>query len=210
MVNFSKITASDLNNGLYKKEFPDLYNTKGLIENNPWHDNQDVFKHIIAVFESFKKLLSQKNHNLNKRFSQPVDKLTREDVLTLVVLFHDVGKKLVFIKSGDNTTNCPLHEIASSQIVLDNTKNLGLSKNETDIISFVVSLHGEISSVSEIYEKKKDKKILDLFSTKSKGWDAELTLFMLADLDGSDLKRLNHSFYSRRKKTLEEMLNYYL
>jgi len=204
-----KITVSDLQNGKYQQIFPDLYLCRGLVEKNSWHESQDVFVHILAVFAAFKKLLPQ-YPNLKSRLSRKVGNLTREEILTLMVIFHDVGKKYTLITYPDGTTMCPSHEDISAQLVLEQTKNLGLSDGEKETISSLVALHGVVNNVSIVYENKNDTKLLELFSQKARGWNVELALFMLADLEGSDLKKINNTAYLKRKQTLEKMLNFFL
>lgn len=216
MVDILAITTIDLKKGKYRSALPDLYAVKGLREKNVAHNDQDVFNHTLSVFNSLLVLLStpplsaQKSNLLNKRLAQKPETLTRKEILILVSLYHDTGKGYTLIKNKDGTTSCPGHEQVGAHMALGLANSLKLSQEEISLLSHLISLHGFVNEVAIIYANKHDKAILKIFSERAKGWDAELVLFMLADLDGSDLKKLNQKLYLEYRKTLVTMLDFFL
>lgn len=208
MLDIKSITVSDLQKGKYAQVFPDLYLTQGLQDVNAWHDNQDIFKHILKAYEHL--LLLLQNPPLKNRLTQKIDVHTREDLLKLMVIYHDVGKRYTILKNPDGSTQQPGHEQIASVLVLELADKLGLSDKEKNILSNLISLHGFVGDIATVYSKKHDEAVLKIFSKRAKGWDIELILFMLSDLEGSDLKRLDNKIYLDYRQTLETMLNFFL
>lgn len=209
-MDINDIKVEDLQNNTYQEIFPDLYFVRGLIEFGPWHNNQDVFDHILKDFEQL--LLLLKNPLFRNRLSQKVDNNTREDLLKLMVIYHDTGKKQVFIKTP-NATLTPGHQLVSVYLMKQNKKlkaHFDLTDKELNIIYQMISLHDFISDVAGIYEHNKDNKLLDIFSEIAAGLNIELAIFILADLYGSDLDKIDKNKYLQREKTLKYFLEYFL
>lgn len=208
MVDILDITTTDLKEGKYKDLFPDLYSLKGIIERTGMHDDQDAFEHTLSVFEALRRVLFEYKPLIQTRLSQKIDKLTREEILILTAILHDIGKKYTVIAAKGVITG-PGHENISSQMILNNN-TLNLSSRDRETFAFVVSLHGLVNQIALIYEVKKNNYLLRLFSQIAKGWVVELVLFILSDLEGSDLKKLDEKAYLTRKQTHINMLNYFL
>lgn len=215
MIDILKLTAEDFKKGKYKNIFPEVYKTRGLIEKNPWHDNQDVFDHVLKVFQALKIFLNSppistsKSIHLQKRLNQKNDKLSRKEILILISINHDIGKYYSLIKKKDRKTEAPGHEEISAYLVKTNNK-LNLKEKDLKVVFRNIAYHGFINNIANIYEQLGDTKILKLFKKIVKDWEVELILFMLADIEGSDLRRLNREEYNKHRKTLIKMLEFYL
>lgn len=210
-----KITVTDLRNGKYKNIFPDLYALKGLSEKNPVHDNQDIFEHSLSVYQEMSKLLAfppLKEPQLGlfkQKLLQKVDKLTRKKILLWLALFHDIGKLYTLTKSVDGVTICLDHGEFGAAIFNKENSHLTLSKKEKETITHLIKYHELIDSVTKIYEQRKEKELLKIFADIVGDWAGGLSLLMLADWEGLDVKLMNPAFYQKRKKTIKEMINYF-
>lgn len=203
-----KISGIDLKKGLYKEQFPDVYKLKGLIEKSFWHDNQDVFDHTIAVFEALKQLITDPKFTL--RLSKKIGFYTKKEILLLLALYHDIGKPYIFTKDKNGLTNYKSHPEMGSLLFEKSKTNFPLSPKEKNILAFLILHHGLASRIADIYEQKNVEDILKLFRKLTKDWAFELTVLLLADLEGNDLKKTSRESYLKRKKTLINMLEFYL
>lgn len=217
-MNIQDISVEDLQDKKYQEIFPDLYLLKGLIEFGLWHNHQDIFDHILKDFKYLHLII--KNPPLDKekeiifrnRLSQKIDNHTREELLKLMILYHDVGKRHTLISTA-NVTATPGHEHIAALLIKQNKKikdNFSLSIKELNILSHLISLHDFISDIADIYEHREDDSLLDLFSKIAGGWDVELAMFILADLYGSDLIDIDNKMYQKRENTLKYFLNYFI
>ena len=67
-INISTITSKSLREREYINVFPEYYNLEKTIENNLWHNNQNVLDHVIGVYSGLENVLKNLvNLNLNKR-----------------------------------------------------------------------------------------------------------------------------------------------
>lgn len=205
-----KVSVSDLRNGKYKNIFPDLYALKGLLEKNPVHDNQDIFEHSLSVFQEMSKLLTFPPESFRQKLEQREDQLTRKEILLWLALFHDIGKLYTLTTSSDGVTICLDHGEIGAAIFNKENSNLTLSKKEKDTIARLIKYHELIDSVTKIYEQRKEKELLKIFADIVGDWACGLSLFMLADWEGLDVKLINPSFYQKRKKTINEIMNYFI
>lgn len=217
-MDINDIKVEDLQNNKYQEIFPDLYFVRGLIEFGPWHKNQDLFDHILKDYKYVQQIIEKphfevdKQIKLKKYLQSKIDNHTREELLKLMVIYHDTGKKQVFIKTP-NATLTPGHQLVSVYLMKQNKKLKGyfdLTDKELNIIYKMISLHDFISDVANIYEYNKDSKLLDIFSEIAVGLNIELAIFILADLYGSDLDKIDKNKYLQREKTLKYFLEYFL
>lgn len=131
---------------------------KTVIENNPWHDHESVYDHLIKTH----KIASEKingdfvtDENAKQLFldfvNEDVDGVRRKDLMLITALVHDIGK-ILYYKNGDEEkalrhensqgiTRMPGHEYWGSTLIPELLKDAGLSKVNVEIIANVVRLH---------------------------------------------------------------------
>lgn len=61
VIDLQSLTGQKLQTGVYEGVFPEFYQLKGCIENNPWHIQQDVFDHVIAVYKNLEQIFERIN-----------------------------------------------------------------------------------------------------------------------------------------------------
>lgn len=215
-MDINDIKVEDLQKNTYQEFFPDLYFVKGLTEVNAWHNHQDIFEHILKVYKSLAEILQNplvsqdKLAKVRVRLSKKYDSLNSQEILRLMVIYHDLGKRYTLIANNEGITQNPGYEQIAAAMVPNMAKKLSLSELEVKTLVRLVSLHGFVSDVATVYGNKKDRQLLNYFSARAKGLEVELIIFMLADLNGSDLREMNISQYQYYKKTLGTMLNFYI
>lgn len=131
---------------------------KDIVENNGYHDHEDVYSHSVKVKDTAIKELEAgfiTNPEAKSAFLQFVNEdfkgYKRADIMILTALVHDVGKML-FIKEGDQmrpikvtnnegTTSFPGHEYWGSTIVGEFLRDLSLPKEVVEYIADIIKLH---------------------------------------------------------------------
>lgn len=151
------------NNG--NDAIPEIQALHDVIENNPWHRNQSVFKHTQQVLKALKKY-------------------TNNELLILATLFHDIAKPKTLIYEGKHTTVCPNHE-EKGRIMMDVIgPRIGLRGDELQYVKRIIEMHGlPHLLVNELVKHN-----------------------ALADMEGSDLPRINLKLFEKRKKIIEELI----
>lgn len=131
---------------------------KDVVENNSYHDHEDVYSHAIKTKDVALKEIKADfiaNPEARKSFTDFTDEdfhgMKRADVMILIALLHDIGK-ILHVKEVDKTrplmvtdengiTLCPGHEFWGSTIVGRVLQDLSLPKEIVNYISQVVKLH---------------------------------------------------------------------
>src|SRR4051812_30770967 len=78
---------------------PELKDLRGIIENNPWHTNDDVFVHTMSVFQHVQNNLrldfvtnEETKEKIHCYLSERVGDLTNKEILLWATLLHDCAK----------------------------------------------------------------------------------------------------------------------
>ena len=131
---------------------------KDVIENNPWHDHESVYDHLLKTYNIATKQIDGhfiSNKTANKLFlnfvNEKSDEVKIKDLMLITALIHDAGKILHYKEEGqekplrhedqNGNTKMPGHEYWSSTIAPLLLKNTGLSEKNIQRITKVVRLH---------------------------------------------------------------------
>ena len=187
MLTISDISIDKLRNNKLKKELPEFYELKEVIENNDWHNNDSVFNHTLTVLEKLEELLKNVKDKISNYLNQKITNCTRKDLLFLAALFHDIGKKETMVKKG-NWAECPKyeHEKYGSVKVKKILKRIDLSGNEKDIVIQIVRHHGDIHYILDPKNDKLKEQYQD-FKANLSNIFLELILLGMADTLGGQL-----------------------
>lgn len=213
-IDILSITSQDLKNGVYKKIIPEYYALKEATENNPWHLNQNVFDHVVAVFKGlettfeFDFLRKKTKEKIKEHLKKQVGNHTRRELLIISTLLHDIAKTIVLIKDSNGFTMCPAHEIIGGVMVGKFAKRFNLNKKAQDCIKKIVHFHGFTNDILTLVIRKKNlNKHLELFKEAVEGIHIELFLLMYADILGSDLKKAIPEEYKNRTQAIISLLD---
>ncbi len=210
MIKASSLTINNIKNNKFIQALPELYQLKLTVENNSWHNNDAVFDHTIRVMENLSFLLKKisiTNKILQIALQQKINIHSRQQILLIATLFHDIAKRET-IKIPDEYTECPNHEKIGAKKVLEILERFNLSKNEITIIARIIKYHGDIHSLISSKNKniKRDfKKFLVDFADIS----LELILLAFADTLNSYLKQSYPKEYYFRIFFYEKFINKY-
>jgi hypothetical protein len=122
-IDIASITSSKLRKGEYKSVLPEYYALSLVSENNPWHVNQNVFDHSVAVFVGLEGVLKLNflkgihKIKIQKHLDEKIGKSARKELLIVATVLHDIAKKDLLIKLPSGNTVCPAHEVIGSTIV---------------------------------------------------------------------------------------------
>ena len=146
-MKLSEITVDVVKRGKLKDIIPELYELKEVVENSDWHNQEVVFDHTIDVLENLGKVISDSNESIRKSLAEVVDINTREDLLRVSALFHDLGKKETVADLGGGLIKCPGHEEVSARLAEEILKRFEVSPGESEIIVRIVKNHGLIHPI---------------------------------------------------------------
>lgn len=150
---------------------PSFQKLKTVVENNNYHDNEDVYTHSLSTMHHAQEAIKGdfiKNPKAKELFTtflnQTVGGLPRKDVLILVALLHDIGKILSYEDGGkknlitttkpDGKTQCAGHEYLGSTIVEKILTNTHLSQETKTYIATCIKLHDTFNET--YFEPKKE------------------------------------------------------
>lgn len=168
---------------------PEIQALRDIVENNPWHNNQSVFEHTKQVIKSLKQ------H-------------TNNQLLLLATLFHDIAKAESLIQDGkSNTTMCPDHE-AKGGVMMDTIgPEIGLTGDDLQYVKRIIEMHGLphllVNALME-HNNEEDKK--RNFFMQTGLYAKDLLIHALADMEGSDLPRIDPVLFQKRKKIIEKLI----
>lgn len=178
-INFTKIIEHlSLNT-----EFPNL------IENNNWHNNEHVLSHCLRVFENLKMLYTQHEFNTSEYLSKKVGRFSKRELLLTAGLLHDIGK-LTTTKYFMNKSISKNHEIEGGKYVKHILKNNQFQKIEINYIANIISHHGEINGLLNVWGNSNFNYLFKKFKKNNKYRFLELVLLMLSDTINGDYKKI--------------------
>lgn len=178
------------------REFPEVKQLEGLIENNIWHENDDVLGHTFRVYRNtikileFETITSPKAKNALKQYfakKLSVD-ITRLDTLILASIFHDIAKFKTFATDKIGNTFCQNHESIGSGIAKEILLKHGYGKKIINRVAKIIANHGvphEIIS-SDKTDYKINKELIRLKKTHEDIF-LDLIIHAQADMDASQL-----------------------
>lgn len=164
---------------------------KNVIENNPYHDHESTYDHLLKTLRIAQKEIKGEYVNnteaktaFESYISVHIDGILKRDLMLIFALIHDIGKIIVFeengrkipmeIENADGTTTAKGHEYWGSLIVPEITKELDLSQGVIDYLSKCVRLHGTFSNVWNENKEASAIKILPYLKRASEGIQVEL------------------------------------
>jgi hypothetical protein len=213
MIDIREITSKDLREKKYTAEFPEYYALGKVIENNPWHSQQNVLNHVIKVFEGLEYVLTFKSLNqktvqyLSKYLDEKIGNKSRGDILKIATLLHDIAKIDTLITDVDGTTRCPCHDLVASVKVHLFSQRFDMDRESSTYVERTVLYHQFISDILNfIVLTGEKKKYIEIFHETVGDVDIELILLMNADILGSDLKKLDRKAFEERMDILSWML----
>lgn len=179
------INIDKLRNNELADLIPEVYELKAVVENNPWHNNDSVFNHTLNVLVKLQGLLKNVKGKISDYLAQKVTNHTREDLLFLATLFHDIGKKETLLKKNGKAY-CFGHEEVSATKVKRILAGFDLSAEEKDFVTQLVKFHGLPNSIV----RADNDRLAEEFSQFKRSHSnifPELVLFTIADTLGSQL-----------------------
>lgn len=206
------ITSTNLKKNTLNDSLTSFYKLKTVVENNPWHDNQSVLDHTVEVLSCWEKVLEKKEKQLElipfgEYFSITVEEYTLDEIMRVMILFHDLGKKTVLESFQPNRANAT-HEFMSSVEWQQYLQIFDFKHTVTKTITDLILQHGithQLISLHIFYGYSVDdvtREASKLFGT----YTLAMMLFCYCDVKGSDLKTLNPDEYEKRIETLTAVL----
>lgn len=167
---------------------------KGIIENNGYHDHEDVYSHSVKTVGIAKQQIDgafitdpQAKALFEQFTSEEIQGIKRRDIIVLISLLHDIGKilstkedsleKSILVSNSEGRTFCPNHEYWGSTIVDKFLNEFNLPEEVVTYVSQVIKLHDTFNDY--YWESKKDwqwELTLNDIKSRAKGYYIE-TLF---------------------------------
>ncbi len=177
---------------------PPFLKLKDVIENNPYHDHEAVYDHLIKAFEKAKtEIKGEKITNPQAKekylefLNQEIGGIRKEILLQILALIHDIGKMTSFNENGeikpileqkpDGTTQALGHEYAGSVIVKEILKDTGLSNEAIEFLSKGIRLHNSFNGYYKESGLVDKKSFIISMKQRSEGMHIEQTFNAICD-----------------------------
>lgn len=171
---------------------------KNVIENNPYHDHESVYDHLIKAFEKAKiEIKGEKITNPQAKekylefLKQTVGGVRKEILLQILALIHDIGKMTCFNENGkikpileqkpDGTTQALGHEYAGSVIAFEVLKDTRLSQEAIEYLAKGIRLHNSFNGYYKETGLVDAKTFITSMKQKSEGMHVEQTFNSICD-----------------------------
>lgn len=137
---------------------------KAVVENNGYHDHEDVYSHLLKTKDLAQKEIKADfitNPEAKKLFLEFIDEdfygMKRAEIMLVIALLHDIGK-ILKVKEGDNLksivvtdadgiTSIPGHEFWGSTIVSKFLVGINLPEEVLNYIATIIKLHATFDEV---------------------------------------------------------------
>lgn len=173
---------------------------KNVIENNPWHDHESVYDHLIKTHKTADEKISGNfitNPHAKKLFLDFVNEnlggVKRKDLILVTALIHDIEKvfyykhknneKILTRKNASKIIKIPQQKYLKSNIVAELLKDTGFSQKNIEIISKIVKLHDTFND-SYFYglKNKNVNFIINDIKSKAEGFYIEALFNIYCDV----------------------------
>ncbi len=187
--DFRLLTIENIRQGAYQTELPELYQLRGLIENNASHDHDDVFEHNLRTATALETLLNQSNQQIQASLGESVGCFTGGQILWLAGLFHDIGKARTEVRDGEYN-RFPGHESSGAEILKSMLTRFGLATAVAERLIYLVGEHGVLHQEYGAGPESFQKKWLEIY-THYPAIILELVLLTIADTAGANTPKNN-------------------
>ncbi len=154
-MNLDKVIENIISSHLFLK-------LKDVVENNPWHDNETVYDHLLKTYNIARQQIKGEfieNKEAKKLFLEFVnsefENTKLSDIMLITAILHDCGK-LLYYKEGEiekslrhvnelGIVRMPGHEYFGSTIVINFLKDTGINNKIIERIAKVIRLHNTFS-----------------------------------------------------------------
>lgn len=207
-INIHGLTSERLKSGAFKDTLPEYYNLAVAVENNSWHKDQNVFDHCISVLAALEKILEQQRKDqpwLQAFLNQTHGKYTRQQLLIIATVLHDIAKPQTLIINADGSTSCPGHERIGSCRVPDFSERFTLDKRGEQQIRHIVRDHDFPSTIVSLIRARGNVHLYCRYLREFAPYTyTELLLLEQADMLGCNAAP--HDEVEHRIKITEAML----
>lgn len=154
MIRISDLTISSLRKGKFPHQLPEFYQLRNVVENfPPWHYQESVYDHTLAVLCEERKiyrssLLSRRQ--IEQLQQKPFSEYSRQDLLHLASVFHDVGKLKTFVQNPETEkTSCAGHEEKGAEMTREIlSREFIIRPEEVQRVSELIAQHGNFCAFS--------------------------------------------------------------
>ena len=226
---FNKNIHSNIPNAIANlSRSPEIQRLSKLVENNLYHDHENVLDHVQVVFANIQEFLKfefVKSSELQKKyldyFNEIPDKkgeYKRIDLLILTACLHDIGKGLkkengrpcLEIIDEQGNTLAFGHEYLGALIVPSLLRNnYGLTPKEISIVQFLVGFHDTFNEkFCKTYLTKNTAKDIPVIQERQPLFYIELLLHILSDNSGFEPYQQWSDYFKNEIFQVESFLKY--
>lgn len=200
MLKISDVTVKKLKANKFVKDLPEVYEMKNVVEDNPWHHKQIVFDHTLLVMEELKNVIA--NHpNIKHYLSNVIGSYSKEELLFIAALLHDISKKETMDKTGFS----PFHEEKGAEKAAKILERFNLTFPEKKYILDIIAIHGKMHMFLINREEQKEGMLLEFKREVGKLF-TELVVLTLADTIACDLRKNDPKEFEYKVKFYEDIL----
>lgn len=202
-IKVSEFTIEKIKNRQFEKTIPELYELEKVIQNNPWHDNESVFNHTLSVVAELNNLLKPVSDKIKEYLNHKIKNYSRKELLILIAIFHDMGKKETEKKALFSG-----HEELSAEKFSNIVSRFDLSQEEKHFAGEIIRNHGFIHEILNYPEDKPEEK-WQKFKDKNPDIYIEVALLTKADTLVSHLKNSKPNEFAFRISFIDKIIDSY-
>jgi len=196
MISVKDITVSGIKKDSLKEDLPELYELQKVVERSAWHQDWSVLDHTLAVMDQLQQVMDGAPEKVSKYLNEKVEKHTRRELLMVVGMLHDIGKKETIKEVGDEI-RCPGHEdrgALKAQVLLP---KFDLTEAEQAIVVELIKHHGHVHDIITPGNTERDVQ-LGALKKAAPHLFWMLLVFCQADTMGSQLQKTIPIEYHKR------------
>jgi putative nucleotidyltransferase with HDIG domain len=201
------LTINTQEHGTTNDQFLDLYielqPLQHLTEINDWHNHQTVFDHTQLVVSAAINILSTLSPELRSLLKEEIDTKSKEELIIVATLFHDIGKINTFRQDNGKTTTIG-HETEGAKMIGPILMKYNFSPDQIAYVTWLIEEHGNFSNFL-IQDENQFLQTCQIL--KNEGDLLGITILGKADLEGSDYFESNPDDYNFRHKRCSDVLN---
>jgi UTP:GlnB (protein PII) uridylyltransferase len=208
-LSLSDLTSARLEAGEFKATLPEVYALSETLENNSWHNNQNVFEHTVSVLKNLEQLIKlwcQEKPWLKIYLEQPYYRYSRQHLLVVATILHDIAKPQTLIVNEEGLTSCPGHERIGSTLALAFFERFVLDDVGQILVNRIVRDHDFPGAIVALAEA--DAKVATQYLKEfARHYCIELLLLSVADAWGCNgAKSIDQLHHEKKVKEVLEIL----
>jgi hypothetical protein len=207
----SSISSEKLGQRAYEQDLPEYYLLENFTENNTSHQQQDVLTHVIKVYKGLEESLNftflalEEKTKVQVYLQEKIGAHTREDLLRVSTLLHDIAKSKTIFTDKEGQTQAPGHEIIGSRMAQAFAERFQLDANDLKQVENIVLFHGLAHQLLQLNQEQPGF-YAQILQAECSHFYIELLLLIRADVLGGDSQVIAPEHFASKMQMIDGVL----